>query len=69
MPAYTWVNRVLYKVTVQITEQISRRIQNTVKHLKWSILKKKSCLSAATQPEIFLGRGGFVELGHFYKNW
>ena len=31
------------KITVQITEQLSRkkRIQNTVKHLRWSVLQKE----------------------------
>ena len=53
MPAYAWVNRVLnmpefsmslmqykHKVPVQIMEQLSRqrRIQNTIKHFKWSLL-------------------------------
>ena len=34
---------ILHKVTVQITEQLSRqrRIPNTVKHLRWSILQKE----------------------------
>ena len=32
-----------YKVTVQITEELlrQRHVQNTVKHLRWSILQKK----------------------------
>ena len=33
---------IIYKVFVQITEQLSkqRRIQNTVKHLRWRVLQK-----------------------------
>ena len=30
--------------------------------------KKKSCLREGTQPELFQGRGGFMELGHFDKH-
>ena len=69
MPTYTWNNSAEYagilnvpdathKVTVQITEQLSRqrRIQNTVEHLRWRVLRKESCLSAGGQPEIFQGK-------------
>ena len=45
-----------------------RRIQNTVKHLRWSVLHKELYLSAGAQPEIFQVREGFVELGHFVKH-
>ena len=58
--------------TAQITEQLSRqrRIQNTVKHLRWSTLQKQ-CLSAGVQPEIFQSTGGrgFVELSHFNRHF
>ena len=33
-----------------------RRIQNTVKYLRWSVLQKDQCLNASAQPEIFQGR-------------
>ena len=32
-------------------------------------LANKKCLSAGTQPEIFQGRRGFEELGHFDKHF
>ena len=61
----------VHKVTVHITEQLSRQwhIQNTVKHLTWRVLLKEYCLCAGVQPEMFLARGGFVELGHFDKHF
>ena len=33
----------VHSITVQITEQLSRQscIQNTVKHLRWSVLQKE----------------------------
>ena len=34
-----------------------RRIQNTVKYLRWSVLQKDQCLNASAQAEIFQGRG------------
>ena len=47
----------IHKVTVQITEPLwrQRRIQNTVKHLRWSVLQKNK------------GAGNAVELGAFGK--
>ena len=33
-----------------------RRIQNTVKHLKWGVLQKEQCLGAGAQSDIFQGR-------------
>ena len=42
-----------------------RRIQNTVKHPKWSLLQKE-CLSAGAKPEIFQGKEFFDK--HFVKN-
>ena len=45
-------------------------MQNTVKHLRWSVLQKEQCLRAGAQPEIFQGRERrFVELGHFDKHF
>ena len=37
------VSNEVHKVTVQITEQLSRQrcVQNTVKHLRWSVLQKE----------------------------
>ena len=45
---------------MQINEQLStqRRIQNTVKHLRWSVLQKEQCLSAGAQQETFQDRTG-----------
>ena len=47
------------------TEQLSRqrRIQNTVKRLRWSVLQKEQCLSAGAQPEIFQAKGREVWKG------
>ena len=61
-----------FKVTVQMTEQLSRQqsIQkNTVKHLRWSVLQKEQCLSTCTQPEMSQSMEGFEELGHFDKHF
>ena len=62
MPEF-WMCLMLYiaKATVQITEQLSRKrgIQNTAKHLRWSVLQKE-CMSPGAQPEIFPGRRGFM---------
>ena len=44
-----------------------RQIQNNIKHLRWSASQNKYCLNASVQPEIFQGKGYFVELGHFNK--
>ena len=44
-----------------------RRIQSTVKHLRWSVLQKELSLSAGAQAEIFQSRKSFVEVGHFDK--
>ena len=58
--------RSLYKL---LSSYRNTRIQNIVKHLRWSVLqkKKRKCPSAGAQPEIFLVKrwGSFVELGHF----
>ena len=60
-------------LNMSVTEQLSRQrpIQNTVKHLRWSVLQKEQCLSAGAQPEIFQdsGVGVFEELGHFNKHF
>ena len=47
----------IHKVTVLITERLSRqrRIQNTVKQLRWSVLQKNK------------GAGNVAELGSFDK--
>ena len=50
-----------------------RRIQNAVKHLRWSVFQKEQCLSvsAGAQTKFFQGTGsnGFGDLGHFYKTF
>ena len=48
----------IHKGIVLITERLSRqrRIQNTVKHLRWSVLQKNK------------GAGNAVELGSFDKD-
>ena len=45
-----------------------RRILNAVNYLRWCILQKE-CLNAGAQPDIFQGRGGFMELVHFDKHF
>ena len=55
-----------HKVTVRISEQLSR--QTYSEHSRWSILQKEQCLSIGTQPEIFQGREDFLELEHFNKH-
>ena len=52
-----------------LTVYRDRRIQNTVKHLRWGVLQKDKCLSAGAQPDIFQGREGFAELGHSDKHF
>ena len=37
-------SQMTHKVTVQITEQLSRQFENTVKHLRHSVLQKEWCL-------------------------
>ena len=68
---WTYLVQYIHKITVQITEQLSRqrRIQNPVKHVRWITLQKYWSLSAGMQPEIFGGTEGFVELGYFDKHF
>ena len=45
------------------------RIQNTVKHLRLSVLQKEESPSASAQPDIFQGRRGFGQLEHFDRHF
>ena len=59
--------RSLYKL---LSSYRDRHIQNTVKHLRWSVLQKQWYLNAGAQPGIFQGKGErFVELGHLDKDF
>ena len=62
-----------HKVTVQITEQLSRqrRIQNNVKDLRWIVLQKKKIPECRCATRNFTGQGwggGLLEL-HFEKKF
>ena len=62
--AVYWI-RSLHKL---LSSYWNRRIQNIVKHLRWSILQKE-CLSAGAQPEFLQvwQVGGGEGVGHFDK--
>ena len=47
--------RSFYKL---LSTYLDRCIQNTVEHLRWSVLQKELCMTAVGQPEIFHGKGG-----------
>ena len=52
--------RTQHKTTVQVTGQLpgQRRIQNTVKHLRWNALQKEKYLNGRAQAELFQGMSG-----------
>ena len=72
MPHAVHIIRSLYKF---LRSYRDRRIHNTAKHVRWSVLQKEYYLSAGAQPEVFHDKGGrggggwFVELGHFVKHF
>ena len=59
-----------HKVTVQITEQLSRQkcIQNTVKHWRLSVLQKENALMQLCNQNFFRA-GEVLELGYFDKHF
>ena len=58
------VSDIEHKVRLQITEQLSiqRRIQNTLKHLRQSVLQKKAIPECRYATKNFQGRKGVGDL-------
>ena len=48
---------------MQVYGLVVLNMQDTVKHLRWSVLqkKKKKCLSAEAQPDSFQGRASVAQ--------
>ena len=46
---------------MQVYGLVVLNIQDTVKHLRWSVLQKKKCLSAEAQPDSFQGRASVAQ--------
>ena len=62
---------ILHKVTVQITEQLSRQrlIQNTFQTFKMERFAKRIITECWCATRNYSGQGGFVELKHFDKDF
>ena len=56
----------LYKL---LSSYRDRGIQNTVKHLRWSVFQKRTMLEGRCATRNFSGGGRFVKLGHFDKHF
>ena len=60
-----WMCLMQYNIRSQyklLSSYRDRRIENTVKHLRWSVLQKEQCLSSGAQSENSRGKGVWTEI-------